>query len=67
MENLTKQQEATIKKIESLGFKKDEKMSGFEKEQDGTEFYTFYAKHGMGVQMIQKDGSSEGNLINQKH
>lgn len=60
---LTQAQKETIAKIEERGFKKDEKNSRFEKEFDGSYFYTFFAQHGMGVEMIQVDGSSEGNLL----
>ena len=60
---LTTAQKETISKIEKLGFKKDEKTSGFEKEFDGTYFYTFFAKDGMGAQMIQTDGTSHGSLL----
>lgn len=60
---LTNAQKETIREIEEKGFHKDEKNSRFEKEFDGTYFYTFYAQHGMGVEMIQADGSHEGNLI----
>lgn len=60
---LTKAQEETISKIEELGYSRCERFSGFEKEIDGSYFYTFYANHGMGVEMIKADGSSEGNLL----
>ena len=62
-QELTKEQVEVINQIEDKGFKKDEKNSGFETEQDGTLFYTFFAQDNMGVQMIQLDGSSEGNLL----
>ena len=65
MENikLTKEQNKVIQLIQSNGFKKDEKNSGFEKENDGTFFYTFHAKNGMGCEMIQPDGQSVGGLL----
>ena len=60
---LTKEQTDTIEKLEKKGFKQDDKKSGFEKEFDGTYFYTFYAKDSMGVAMIQVEGKiTDGNL-----
>ena len=64
-QKLTAQQKRVIRQIESNGFKKDEKNSGFDKESDGTSFYTFYAQHGMGAQIIQQDGKSIGGLLTQ--
>jgi hypothetical protein len=59
---LTTAQKLRIQMLEKKGFKKDEKLSGFEKESDGTEYYVFHSQHGMGVAMIQADGQMEGNL-----
>jgi hypothetical protein len=63
MENLTAAQKKVIAKIEKKGFKKDTTMSGFDRDLDGSSYYTFYAQHGMGAEMIQTNGERTGTLL----